>query len=139
MRKDEVLTKMKERNVRKKEKEAEPSYPIKSFHEFLFDVENELQKFRRVALIGIAGSLFILVIFIRFIYFRFLFFPPILRPRLTKGILLFDSILIIVALVCLVYSIYALAGQNNFLRKWEKRFTQLHALEEKLLKEQEET
>ena len=130
---------MKERNLGKKETETEPSYPIKSFHEFLLDVENELQKFRRVALIGIAASLFILVIFIRFIYFRFLFFPPILRPRLTRGILLFDSILIIIALACLFYSIYALAGQNTFFRKWEKRFNQLHTLEEKLLKEQEET
>ena len=123
----------------KKEKEGAPSYPIKSFHEFLLDVENELKKYRQVALIGIGACLFILVIFIRFIYIRFLFFPPILRPRLTRGILLFDSILIIIALACLFYSIYVLVGQNTFFRKWENRFTQLHAIEEKLLKEQEET
>lgn len=123
----------------KKEKEAESSYPIKSFHEFLLDVENELRKVRRVAIIGIVASLFILVIFVRFIYIRFLFFPPIIRPRLTRGILLFDSILIIVALVCVFYSIYALVGQNTFFKKWEIRFSKLHVLEEKLLEEKEET
>jgi hypothetical protein len=117
----------------------ESEYPIRSLHDFLLDVEKELKKFRRMSIIGAIASLFILIILGRFIHIRFLFTFPIVRPGIIKGMLLFDLILIILALACLFYSIYALLGQNAFLKRWGERFKKLHTLEQRLLDEKKET
>ena len=117
----------------------ESEYPIRSLHDFLLDVEKELKKFRRMSIIGAIASLFILIILGRFIHIRFLLASPIIRPGIIKGMLLFDLILIVLALTCLFYSIYALLGQNAFLKRWGERFKKLHTLEQKLLNEKKET
>ena len=114
----------------------ETEYPIRSLHDFLLDVENELKKFRSVSILGIIASIFILLDLGRFIFVLLHVSGRIPRmpPNYPGGpTLLFDLALTILALACLLYSLYALVGQNAFLRRWGERFEEVRALEQKLL------
>jgi len=114
--------------------EPESPHPIKALHDFLFDVEKELKKFRRMSIIGVMASVFMILVVGRFIFFLFYF-----SPRLPRGpIFYFDLILIILALAFLFYSIYTLFSQSAFFKKWGKRFQQIQTLEQTLLEEKEE-
>jgi len=116
-------------------REPEPQYPIRSLHDFLADVERELIKFRRMSILGAIASLIIIVTLGRFIFVLFHFSGRIPRmPPIYPGQMFpLDLILTILALACLLYSIYALLGQSAFLKRWDKRFKEIHTLEQKLL------
>ena len=113
--------------------EPESPHPIRSLHEFLSDVEKELKKFRRMSILGAIAAAFILIVLGRFTLILFQF-----SPHIPRGAFLVDLIIIILALAFLFYSIYALLGQNAFLKRWGKRFKQLQTLEQKLLEEKAE-
>jgi Ni/Fe-hydrogenase subunit HybB-like protein len=119
------------------EKEPESQYPMGSLHDFLYDVEKELKRFRRISIIGIVTSLFIIVALGRFVYIRFPPPGPFIAPHFFMDMLLFDLVIVILALTCIFYSIYALVAQNAFLKRWGERFKRLQALEQKLIEEKE--
>ena len=110
------------------EKAKEKQYPVKSLHDFLFELDKEWTKFRNGTLIGLASSavLFIVVVFL------------ILRTRhFELGLVGF--VLLILAAIVLAYSIYAMYAQYWFLNKWERRIgLLLHTEEEMMLEKLDE-
>ena len=106
------------------EAKNDKQYPVRSLHDFLFELEREWTKFRNGTLIGLGSSivLFLVVLFL------------ILRDRYFHlGFIGF--ILLIIALVILAYSIYAMVSQYRFLNKWERRIGLLVHMEEEMLEE----
>jgi hypothetical protein len=104
------------------EEKTEKLYPVKSLHEFLFELDKEWSKFRNGTLIGLisSGFLFIVVLWLILI---------IRRLDLGLGAFLF----LVVAGVFLGYSIYAMYSQYRFFNKWERRIGLLLHLEEEIL------
>lgn len=104
------------------EEKNEKPYPVKSLHDFLFELDREWSKFRNGTLIGLisSGFLFIVVLWLILI---------MRRLDLGLGIPLF----LIVAAVFLGYSIYAMYSQYRFFNKWERRIGLLLHLEEQML------
>jgi membrane protein implicated in regulation of membrane protease activity len=104
-----------------KEKTEKP-YPVKSLHDFLFELDKEWSKFRNGTLIGLisSGFLFVIVLWLMLI---------IRRLDLGLGAFLF----LVVAGVFLGYSIYAMYSQYRFFNKWERRIGLLLHLEEEIL------
>ncbi len=117
-------------NDGKKEKEGkemgeeknERPYPVKSLHDFLYELDMEWSKFRNGTLIGLisSGFLFIVVMWLILI---------IRQTDLGVGALLFLA----VASIFLGYSIYAMYSQYRFFNKWERRIGLLLHLEEEIL------
>jgi len=105
-------------------KDEEKIYPVKSLHDFLFELDKEWSKFRNGTLISLISStiLFILVVGI------------LLRTR-HFGLGLIDFVLLIIAGVFLAYSIYAMFSQYRFFNRWERRVGLLLNLEEQMLNE----
>ena len=104
------------------EEKNEKPYPVKSLHDFLFELDREWSKFRNGTLIGLisSGFLFIVVLWLILI---------MRRLDLGLGVPLF----LIVAGVFLGYSIYAMYSQYRFFNKWERRIGLLLHLEEEIL------
>ena len=104
------------------EEKTDRPYPVKSLHDFLFELDKEWSKFRNGTLIGLisSGFLFIVVIWLILV---------IRRLDLGIGALLFLA----VASIFLGYSIYAMYSQYRFFNKWERRIGLLLHLEEEIL------
>ena len=104
------------------EEKNEKGYPVKSLHDFLFELDKEWGKFRNGSIIGLlsSGALFLLVVFL------------ILRTH-RLGLGLFDFILLLFAGAFLAYSIYALYSQYRFFNRWERRIGLLLHMEEEML------
>jgi hypothetical protein len=104
------------------EEKTEKLYPVKSLHEFLFELDKEWSKFRNGTLIGLISSSFLFIVVLWLILI-------IRRLDLGLGAFLF----LIVAVVFLGYSIYAMYSQYRFFNKWERRIGLLLHLEEEIL------
>jgi hypothetical protein len=104
------------------EEKTEKPYPVKSLHDFLYELDREWSKFRNGTLIGLISSGFLFVIVLWLILI-------IRRLDLGLGAFLF----LIVAGVFLGYSIYAMYYQYRFFNKWERRIGLLLHLEEEIL------
>ncbi|MFQ6073852.1 MAG: hypothetical protein ACE5KC_01405 [Candidatus Bathyarchaeia archaeon] len=103
---------------------SEETYPLKSLHDFLSELDREWNKFRSGSLISIITSGALLLLFVS----RFLFFA-IRRPNVVDVIFLFFVVMF------LVYSMYAMVAQYRFFSRWERRMGLLLHLEEKLMSE----
>ena len=114
------------------DKEQSPQYPIRTLHDFLFDVQDELRRLRKVSILGIIASLTILFVLVRFTYFLANFN---ILGHITRRVLFFEFVFIILAIACIVYSLYTLISQHSFFKRWGNRFEQLNALEQMLLEE----
>jgi hypothetical protein len=107
----------------------EKFYPVKSLHDFLFELDKEWTKFRNGTLIGLvsSGILFIIVVGL------------LLRTR-HFGLGLVDFVVLIFAGIFLGYSIYAMYSQFRFFNRWERRVGLLLHMEEQMMSEKlEET
>ena len=104
------------------EEKKETAYPVKSLHDFLFELDMEWSKFRNGTLIGLVSSGFLFVVVMWLILI-------VRRSDLGVGVLLFLA----VASVFLAYSIYAMYSQYQFFNKWERRIGLLLHLEEEIL------
>ena len=104
-----------------KEKNDRP-YPVKSLHDFLFELDMEWSKFRNGTLIGLISSGFLFVVVMWLILI-------IRRTDLGVGALLFLA----VASIFLGYSIYAMYSKYLFFNKWGRRIGLLLHLEEEIL------
>jgi hypothetical protein len=107
-----------------KENQEDRQYPVRSLHDFLFELDKEWIKFRNGTLIGLGSSavLFMVVLWL------------ILRTR-HFGLGLVGFALLIIAAIVLAYSIYAMVAQYRFLNKWERRIGLLLHTEEEMLSE----
>jgi hypothetical protein len=105
-----------------RESDQEKIYPVKTLHDFLFELDKEWTKFRNGTLIGLASSgiLFLLVVWL------------LLRTR-HFGLGLIDFVLLIFAGIFLGYSIYALYSQYRFFNRWERRVGLLMHMEDEIL------
>ena len=112
------------------EKEDAESFPLRSLHDFLTELDREWDRFRTVSLIGILTS-GVLVIFV---VQRFLILLGAIRKA---GLLRVFNDLIFLVLVSafLIYEISLLLRQYKFFRKWERRMGLLLHLEERLMGE----
>ena len=99
-------------------------YPVKSLHEFLYELDREWSKFRNGTLISLVSSslLFVVVVWV------------ILRIR-HLGLGLVDLVLLLFSGAFLGYSIYAMYSQYRFFNRWERRIGLLLHMEEELLAE----
>jgi hypothetical protein len=97
-------------------------YPVKSLHDFLYELDREWSKFRNGTIISLisSGFLFVVVLWL------------ILRIR-HFGLGLIDFVLLIFAGVFLGYSIYAMYSQFRFFSRWERRIGLLLHMEDELL------
>jgi hypothetical protein len=107
----------------KKEKQ-ETTYPLRSLHDFLYELDKEWDRFRTGSLIGVILSFALLL-------FSFMRVLAALRNRA-----LFDLVFMIVIIGALVYTISALLAQHRFFRKWERRIGLLLHMEEKIFNEE---
>ncbi len=99
-------------------------YPVKSLHDFLYELDREWSKFRNGTLISLisSGILFVVVIWL------------LLRIR-HLGLGLIDFVFLLFAGAFLGYSIYAMYSQYRFFNRWERRIGLLLHLEEQMLSE----
>jgi hypothetical protein len=104
--------------------DEEKLYPIRSLHDFLFELDKEWSKFRNGTLISLISStiLFILVVVI------------LIRIR-HFGLGLVDFVLLLISGAFLAYSIYAMYSQYRFFNRWERRVGLLLNMEEQMLNE----
>ena len=109
------------------EKENEKAYPVKTTHEFLGEMNREWARFKRGAIFGAIVSGFLLVGFVLGYW------------RLTKniGVEVSDLVLVSLLVAFLAYTIYLMAVQYRFFRKWENRMKRVYGFEEKLLADDE--
>ena len=106
-----------------KEKQ-ETQYPLRSLHDFLYELDKEWDRFRTGSLIGVIVSCALLLVSIS----RLL---AALRSRAF-----FDLLFMIVIIAALAYTVSALLAQHRFFRKWERRIGLLLHLEEKIISEE---
>jgi hypothetical protein len=106
-----------------KEKQ-EKRYPLRSLHDFLYELNEEWDRFRTGSLIGVIVSFTLLL-------FSFTRLLAVLRNRA-----LFDLIFMIVIIGALVYTVSALLAQHRFFRKWERRIGLLLHMEEKIFSDE---
>ncbi len=106
------------------DEKKEKVYPVKTLHDFLFELDKEWSRFRNGALISLVTSSILFVIIV----------GTILKTRrLSLGLI--DFGLLILAGAFLVYSIYAMYRQYRFFNRWERRIGLLLHLEEQMLAE----
>ena len=107
-----------------KESNDEKVYPVKSLHDFLFELDKEWTKFRNGTIIGLvsSGILFIIVVGL------------LLRTR-HFGLGFVDFVVLIIAGIFLGYSVYAMYSQFRFFNKWERRVGLLMHMEDEMLRE----
>ncbi len=101
----------------------EKTYPVKSLHDFLYELDREWNKFRTGSLVALISSA------IMFVFVLLLFFAIRRLPRPIFG----DFVFLIVAGGLLAYSIYATYSQYRFFNKWERRIGLLMHLEDELI------
>ncbi len=106
------------------ERKHEKTYPVRTLHDFLSELDKEWSKFRTGSLVSMIASGVLLVFFVS----RFLLFA-------LKRLDIMDTIFLVFVAIFLIYSIYALIGQYRFFNKWERRMGLLLHLEEELMSE----
>jgi len=105
------------------EEKPEEVYPVRSLHDFLYELDREWNKFRTGSLIGVIASGALLV-------FSVLRLLMAIRHRA-----IIDFIFMIIIVAFLIYSIHALLAQHSFFKRWERRVGLLLHLEEELISE----
>ncbi len=111
------------------EKEDVESYPLRSLHDFLTELDKEWDKFRTASLIGIVTSGVLL-------FFLIVRFSGLLSRIRRFGLIgvIDEFVFLILVAVFVIYEILLLLGQYRFFKKWERRVGLLLHLEEKMMK-----
>lgn len=116
------------------ENKPESEYPVKSIHSFLVDVQKELERLRVASVIGVVACFLILLSLIRFAL-RLMEFGGMF-PHAQMGMRI-DTVLLALATLSLIYSVYALYGQSRFFKKWGRKFELLEGVERRLMKDEQ--
>lgn len=106
------------------EEKHDKTYPVRTLHDFLSELDREWSKFRTGSLVSMIASGVLLVFFV----LRFLLLA-------LKRLDVMDTMFLVFVAIFLIYSIYALIGQYRFFNKWERRMGLLLHLEEELMSE----
>jgi hypothetical protein len=106
-----------------KEKQ-ETQYPLRSLHNFLYELDREWDRFRTGSLIGVIVSFALLLVS----------FTRLLAALRNRAFL--ELMFMIVIIAALIYTVSALLAQHRFFRKWERRIGLLLHMEEKILSEE---
>jgi hypothetical protein len=110
--------------VSEEKEKQETRYPLRSLHDFLYELDKEWDRFRTGSLIGLVVSGVLLL----FSLTRLL---VALRNRAF-----FELIFMLAVVAALVYTVSALLAQHRFFKKWERRIGILLHMEEKILGEE---
>ncbi len=108
------------------QKDTDEVYPVRTMHEFLYQVERETNRFKRGAVISILISALMLALL-----------ALVAIETIGRGFVASGIILEVVLAGFLVYSIYLMSFQYRFFRRWEKRLDRLDALEAKLMPDEQ--
>ncbi|HSQ53327.1 MAG TPA: hypothetical protein VLM82_02685 [Acidobacteriota bacterium] len=106
-----------------KEKQ-ETQYPLRSLHDFLYELDKEWDKFRTGSLIGVIVTCILLLV------------SCILMLAALRDGNILAALLMFVIVGALLYTVLALFAQHRFFRKWERRIGLLMHMEEKILSEE---
>lgn len=104
------------------ESRKERPLPVRTLHEFLFEINREWDKFRTGSLLSIITTVVLFTIYL----------PKYFIVTFRRGGP-FEKIIAIGLIVALLYNIYLSQKQHGFYRKWEKRMGLLLHMEEELL------
>jgi cobalamin biosynthesis protein CobD/CbiB len=110
--------------MREEKEKQETAYPLRSLHDFLYELDKEWNRFRTGSLIGVIVSFLLLLV-------SFL----LMLTALAQGAIL-PMLLMVLIVVALAYTVSALLAQHRFFRKWERRIGLLLHMEEKILSEE---
>jgi len=106
------------------EREEGPRLPLRTLHDFLFEIDREWNRFRTGSLLSVVTSILLFLLFI----------PRFFLYTLRRGGP-FDKLFALAIIGALLYNAYLAWGQHQFYRRWEKRLGLLIHLEEKILEE----
>ena len=106
------------------ESKKEERLPVRTLHQFLFEIEREWDRFRRGSLISIATNAVLFVLFV----------PRYLVVTL-KSPGQIDTLIVLGIVALVVYNCYLAYLQHGFYSRWEKRVSLLVEIEDKLLGE----
>jgi O-antigen/teichoic acid export membrane protein len=101
----------------------ERTYPLKSIHDFLLEINKEWGRFRTGTLLGVIASGALSIFFVAFFLFA-------IRREALGG-----AIVSMFVATFLVYTVYSLFVQYRFFSRWERRMALLLHLEERMLTE----
>jgi hypothetical protein len=110
--------------MREEKEKQETAYPLRSLHDFLYELDKEWDRFRTGSLIGVIVSVLLLLA-------SFL----LMLAALKEGAIL-AVVFMLVIVGALVYTVSALFAQHRFFRKWERRIGLLLHMEERILSEE---
>lgn len=100
----------------------EPTLPLRTLHDFLFEINEEWDRFRRGSMWSIVTTVVLFILFI----------PRYLAITLkTPG--RFDTLIALGIVAALCYNVYLSYNQHAFYSRWEKRLGLLLHLEERIL------
>ena len=100
----------------------EAQLPLRSIHDFLFEIESEWNSFRTGSLLSLIVNILLFLLFL----------PRYLLVTLRQGGP-FDTVIVLAIGGLLIYSAYMAWKQYKFYQRWEKRIALLIHLEEELL------
>lgn len=106
------------------ERKEEGTYPLRTLHDFLYELDREWDRFRTGSLVSIITTVALFFLFIPRYFINTLRTPDRLDTLIALGII-----------AALVYSIYLSYRQHAFYTRWEKRMGLLLHLEEQVLEE----
>ena len=99
--------------------------PIRTLHDFLFEISEEWDRFRRGSLLTMIVTMLLFLLFIP----RYFVLTLISRDR-------FDTVIAVAIIIALFYSVYLAFRQYRFYQRWERRIELLLHLETQLLDEE---
>jgi len=102
--------------------EKEGKHPVRSLHEFLFEISEAWDRFRTGSLISIIISVLFIIVLV----------PRLLVLHFRRGDII-ESTIYLGLVVALAYNLWISWKQHEFYKKWEKRIGLLMATEEELL------
>jgi hypothetical protein len=98
-------------------------YPLRSLHDFLYELDKEWDRFRTGSLIGVIVTFVLLLVAV------ILMFGAVVQGQIG------GVILMVVIVAALVYTVSALFAQHKFFKKWERRIGILIHMEEQIINE----
>jgi hypothetical protein len=102
----------------------EKKLPVRTLHEFLFEISEAWDKFRTGSMITVVVSAVMIVFTI----------PRLLVLHFRRGVFL-ESVLYLAIILTLAYNLYVGYRQHEFYKKWERRIGVIMQAEEDLLGE----
>ena len=102
----------------------EAKLPLRSIHDFLFEIDSEWNSFRTGSLLSLITTILLFLVFL----------PRYFLVTLKQGGPL-DKLVAITIAALLLYSAYTSWSQHMFYQRWEKRLGLLLHLEKELLGE----